>query len=884
MTDTQEFIDAMRSAGVGPDNPAEIMADDTIRRYQVEGDKPRSKNGVYCVKFDSEGFGVGWYMSHKAGEVHSWHTKAKRDISPEERAEHKRKIDAARRERKAAIAKQHEEAADKAAEIWKQADRAGSNAYLDRKQIGLNGARMYKGMVAVPMYKDAKLIGLQFIGEDGTKRFLTGVDKTGSYHSMRGPDMSVIRICEGFATGAALRDCWPDNPVIVAWDAANLKPVARAMAVKYPDARIVICGDNDQWTTDQKGKPWNPGADKAGQAAAAIGGAQVFLPPFPDDDADKRTDWWDYWNAYGADGVRDAMVTVAAPEPEPVETPLDEPVDVVEDEKVPSFLSHVRPLGHDGKGGYLFFPNGSGAIISKTSNQLCNIASLLELDPNRNFWEMHFGLDDKASSRSIAEFAAGTLMDICHKLGVFRVDAKRGIGAWDDGGRYIVNTGKRIIGGGIDMPTSDFKGSHVYVSDVTVVDMSVTPLTPDQAQALLDLCCRLTWKRAEYGKLLAGWIVVAGIGGALSWRPHIWLTGPSGSGKSTVMDKIVKDALRGVAVIFDGGTSEAGVRKYLDCSSRPFIMDEAESESLRDRAEMDKIVGLFRKASSGGVIANANATFNAQSCACFAAINPNVKEVADQARITLLELDKDRSPGRRENYARILEDIHSLIVPGFNHALFKFAFDNIDTLTHNISAFNAAASAMFGNPRTADQLAPMIAGAYLLHSQDRVTVDQARAFISQDDWAWFTAIGEESDSAKLVAHIMTSRISYDVMGARREGAIGDLVDQVINGTEGAADIHRGLRAYGIKVDQDWVHIANGSSNLSRLLRDTPWVPWARTLGDYPGAGNNGNKTVYFLKGVTSKVTSIPIDALRDVTEVSAYDEVEIDAWDGEDFA
>jgi hypothetical protein len=35
-----------------------------------------------------------------------------------------------------------------------------------------------------------------------------------------------------------------------------------------------------------------------------------------------------------------------------------------------------------------------------------------------------------------------------------------------------------------------------------------------------------------------------------------------------------------------------------------------------------------------------------------------------------------------------------------------------------------------------------------------------------------------------------------------------------------------------------------------------------------------------MKGVTSKVTSIPIDALRDVTEAT---EVEIDAWDGEDF-
>lgn len=49
-------------------------------------------------------------------------------------------------------------------------------------------------------------------------------------------------------------------------------------------------------------------------------------------------------------------------------------------------------------------------------------------------------------------------------------------------------------------------------------------------------------------------------------------------------------------------------------------------------------------------------------------------------------------------------------------------------------------------------------------------------FIVEDDWVWFMVIGEENDSVKLVVYIMISCISYDVMGVRCEGVIGDLVE------------------------------------------------------------------------------------------------------------
>lgn len=873
----QEFIDFMSDVGCPLASHEVIKDDDTFHYYDVEGDKKGSRKASYILKVEADGFAVGCVYDHRLGETHSWYTKAKRGISQDERDAHKKRLAEHKKKQEEKRQKEADQAAKDALDIWNNADKSGSTPYLDRKRIGLNGARIYQGNVVVPMFRDGKRVGLQTIS-DSWKLFTKGAIKKDSYYAIPGDaDKSKLRICEGFATGAAIKDAFPDDWVIIAWDAGNLKGVVKRFARDYPDAQIYICADNDQWRT----KPGsdileNLGLIKAQQAAVAIGGCPVYAPPFPDDDPDKRTDWWDYWDAYGADGVRDAMVEIV--KPRPAETPFDEigPDDVTDD--TPDHIKQIRPLGISEEGGYMFFPRGSGRIVTISASGMGRLTNLFQLVPNKNFWELHYDVDGKSSSSTIAENAAAHLINECNKLGVFRSDDKRGVGAWEDECGYIVNTGKRIIGSDIDCQPSEFESEMVYESGVNVIDMSVDSLSEDDAALMLDVCQSFTWKRPEYAKLWAGWMVVAGIGGALDWRPHIWITGRSGSGKSTAMDLVVKRMLHDIAVKHDGGTSEAGVRKYLGSSSRPFVMDEAESESMKDRANMDAILSLFRKASSGGVVANANATFQARSCACFAAINPNVTEVADAARITLLELEPNNSANRSQEFKELLAKIHKLTSKGCDKRLFKMAFENIETIIANIGAFNVAAMGMFGNQRAADQIAPLIAGAYFLECRELVDVNKATEILSRDNWDWFLSVSDENDSAKLVSHIMTSRISYDSLGARREGAIGDLIDIVVNGSEGAGDVHRGLKAYGLKVEGDYLLVANSSNNLARLLRDTPWNPWSRTLGDVAGATNWENAPVYFMRGMTKKVKAIPLGVIGDVV---VEEEIPIEDYSGD---
>ena len=68
-----------------------------------------------------------------------------------------------------------------------------------------HGAKLYKGALVVPVRKNGELCSLQFIGENGEKRFLTDGEVAGCYTSIGKPN-GALCICEGFATGASIHE------------------------------------------------------------------------------------------------------------------------------------------------------------------------------------------------------------------------------------------------------------------------------------------------------------------------------------------------------------------------------------------------------------------------------------------------------------------------------------------------------------------------------------------------------------------------------------------------------------------------------------------------------------------------------------------------------
>lgn len=79
---------------------------------------------------------------------------------------------------------------------------------------------------------------VQYIAEDGTKRFAKNARKEGCFHVLGGLDklvnVPVIVIAEGYATAATIKQATELPAVVSALDSGNLKAVAKTLHEKYP--------------------------------------------------------------------------------------------------------------------------------------------------------------------------------------------------------------------------------------------------------------------------------------------------------------------------------------------------------------------------------------------------------------------------------------------------------------------------------------------------------------------------------------------------------------------------------------------------------------------------------------------------------------------------
>lgn len=126
------------------------------------------------------------------------------------------------------------------------------------------------GTLVVPVYYGGQLVNLQFIRPNGKKQFLKAGKKQEAYFFTGGvKDSAPILLGEGYATMATLHQItgWP---VFVAWDAGNLLPVAVQIREKFPNHKIIVCGDDDE------NNKTNTGRIKAQNAAECIGGFAIF--------------------------------------------------------------------------------------------------------------------------------------------------------------------------------------------------------------------------------------------------------------------------------------------------------------------------------------------------------------------------------------------------------------------------------------------------------------------------------------------------------------------------------------------------------------------------------------------------------------------------------
>ncbi|MQT96586.1 virulence-associated E family protein [Pseudomonas helleri] len=306
--------------------PSQPLTFGKLTRCKTAQDKGKEKNGWYVIHEHrtekNETLIFGSFGDWRSGDSNKIKVKAGR-MSQEERDVMRARQEEGKRRAAEIAANASRRAANRASSLFKRMPEKGRSAYLDRKQIIGIGVRYAprSGALLVPMSNARdQIVGLQVIypekqpdtGRDKSY-WPYGMSKEGAFHLI-GPHPEPgepVLVCEGYATGVSLHMA-TSLTVAIAFDAGNLLPVSKLMRERFPGCPLIICRDDDWKTKRPNGDPWNPGEEKATNAALIVGG-QVVAPVFSAEREIKWTDFNDLHCAEGLDAVRRQVLSVVRP-------------------------------------------------------------------------------------------------------------------------------------------------------------------------------------------------------------------------------------------------------------------------------------------------------------------------------------------------------------------------------------------------------------------------------------------------------------------------------------------------------------------------------------------------------------------------------------------
>ena len=298
--------------------PKSIIWDHEIHRFPGK-DKPASnRSGWYIAFADRRGAVFGDYSQDLRQHWQLDHDGF--DAKDRERWREDGRRRAKERAKKAQIA------LEAMREKWDEASDTVDHPYLKRKGIDdpVGGLRQHGDTLFIPAYEDdGTLSSIQRIYRDSDgkfqKRFWKGRSSKGLSLTLAAPRFfatKTLYLCEGYATGWTIHKAL-NAAVVVAFNDHGLVEVGKQLRAKYPKAKIIVCADNDQWSTILRGKKElpNPGVIHAREACEAINGL-LRIPQFENLDT-KPTDFDDLRQLEGMDAVRHWLEN-SPPDPAPV--------------------------------------------------------------------------------------------------------------------------------------------------------------------------------------------------------------------------------------------------------------------------------------------------------------------------------------------------------------------------------------------------------------------------------------------------------------------------------------------------------------------------------------------------------------------------------------
>ena len=390
--------------------------------------------------------------------------------------------------------------------------------------------------------------------------------------------------------------------------------------------------------------------------------------------------------------------------------------------------SPVIPLGFDDGTFYFVTARGTLGFLDAAKSSKGHIRSLYAGRVNYLIWAFGTPGSNKPD-RYDADVAANILLDAATLKGPWNPQNKvRGRGAHLNAqSKLVFHMGSEILIDGAKHRPGEL-GGYFYTARAKTQKPAVREERYGPGNAadtiLQDLKTWNFFNGETDCRLLLGGIVVLIFGGALDWRPSMFISATHGSGKSTLQDYI--RGLLAEGYVQAENATPAGIYQPLGNDTVPILIDEAENGL--DSARLQGIIALARISASGGTMRRGGADhkdkeFTLKSAFMMSAINPPPLRAQDASRFTFFNMGKVKDASAKPDLdAKRLEALGSRVV----RAIMDRWSDYLETIELYKEVLTVE-----GNytARDAQQYAPLFAGHDILMYETKPDEVDARNWI-----------------------------------------------------------------------------------------------------------------------------------------------------------
>ena len=523
----------------------------------------------------------------------------------------------------------------------------------------------------------------------------------------------------------------------------------------------------------------------------------------------------------GGAKIVEAYDAAEAPPPKPPEDPGDA-------EMLAS--CPVQPLGT--RKGIYFYISALGEVreLRDTAHRWQGITSLFSGDLAWLF--EHFSRKTEGVVTGWQERkAAGWLMRQCGRRGLFDpAHGIRGPGVWrGPEKRLIVHCGDAIFDGEHWQAAGcEIDGIHYPAYPAEPRPDFAHPASAEDAAYLHDHLGMWAWRNPPGAtRLVHGWIMCAMIGGALDWRPHVWISGDIATGKSN-LEKLLTAGLGGDRCIWRASdVTEAGIRMGLDGAAKAVLLDEIEPKPGSNKVQ--RVVQLARLASTDeqgavvrGSVEGLARAWHIRGCFYFTSVIHAPLKPADKKRICVIDLDTLPSADDIGAVRQVLLEARErvrLMAPGLRARMIL----GWPRFIENMETYDRAMGGLGQSARHADQLGTIVAAHDTALYDEPVSLDHATTRIEGIGIENYIAGADESAHDDCLAHLLSTTLAVDfATGGTAKMTIGEIAAKALESDYYQAELRRNGLAVREQDGRRFLLVARRHRGLNDIFAGTDW--------------------------------------------------------------